>query len=153
MTKMKQSKIDKIIINKTDEIAVVVERIIDSPADEIVLNIPRFSRIAESIANFNLIKREAEILNKKIVIESVDDQVLEFANLVKIESVNPLFLEKKRRISDIISDKTKKQKDHEESTKTSITVNRLRDDQSFGQDETAESGNYKPRLMKFIKRS
>ena len=74
-------KIKKIIIGKSDEVAPVVEKIIDADAKEIVLSIPRFSKLGESLANFHLIKRESELLNKKIVIESVDDKVVELANV------------------------------------------------------------------------
>lgn len=95
-------KLKKIIVNKSDEAAVIVEKIIDSPADEIVLSIPRFSRLVDAPANFQLIRREAELLNKKIIIESVDDRAIELAAVVKLESVNPFF-QKNRRVSDIVA--------------------------------------------------
>lgn len=94
-------KIKKIIVNKNDEAAEVVEKIIDSGADEVVLSIPRFSRLVESLANFNLIKREALLLEKKVIIESIDDKAIELASMAKLESVNPFF-QKSKRISDIV---------------------------------------------------
>jgi hypothetical protein len=94
-------KIKKIIVNKSDEAAEVVEKIMDAEAEEIILNVPRFSKLAESLANFHLIKRESEFLNKKIIIESVDDKAIELAGLAKLESLNPFFT-KSQRISDIV---------------------------------------------------
>ncbi len=52
--------IHKINVNKSDEAALVAEKIIDIEASEIILNIPRFAKISEAAANFKLLKREAE---------------------------------------------------------------------------------------------
>lgn len=95
-------KIQKITISKNDEPALVVERLIDSDANEIVLSIPRFSKLAESLANFHLIKREADFLHKKIIIESVDDKIIELAGLAKLEALNPFFIKSRRQFSDIV---------------------------------------------------
>lgn len=94
-------RIKKIVVNKSDDPALVVEKVIDSEADEIVLSIPRFSKLGESLANFNLLKREAGLLKKNLIIESTDDKVIELAGLAKLEAVNPFFL-KSKRISDIV---------------------------------------------------
>lgn len=94
--------IERITINKNDEAAVVVEKLIDSEAEEIVFNIPRFSKLAESLANFHLIKRESDLLKKKVIIESVDDKVIELAELAKLESLNPFFVKSRRQFSDIV---------------------------------------------------
>jgi hypothetical protein len=94
-------KIKKIQVNKNEEAASVAEKIIDVDAEEIILNVPKFSKLSESSSNFHLIKREAEILNKKIIIESVDDKVIEFCRINDLESLNPLFLKTKKRFSDI----------------------------------------------------
>lgn len=103
MKKGKSNKpIERIHVSKNDEIALIVERIIDANADEVILTIPRFSRLAESAANFHLIKREADLLKKSIVIESVDDKVIKLAQDVKIQSLNPILV-KRKQFSDIIS--------------------------------------------------
>lgn len=96
------TKIKKINVNKNDEPASVAEKLIDADADEVVLNIPRFSKLAESLANFHLIKREAQLLKKKIIIESVDDKAIELANLAKLEAVNPFFIKSRKQFSDIV---------------------------------------------------
>src|SRR3990167_7981425 len=96
-------RIRKIAVGKSDEVALVVEKIIDSDAKEIVLSIPRFSRLAESLANFHLIGRESKLLRKKIIIESVDDKVVELANLAGMESLNPILSRSRRQFYDIVS--------------------------------------------------
>ena len=102
MTKLKIDKIQRIVISKRDEAAMVVEKIINSDVKEIVLSIPRFSKLVDSLSNFHLIKREADLLGKKVVIESVDDKAVELAGLAKLESVNPFFVKSRRQVSDIV---------------------------------------------------
>jgi hypothetical protein len=108
--------VKKISVNKSDEIAIIVEKIIDTPDDEVVLSIPRFSHLGESLSNFHLLKREAEALEKKITIESVDDHVIELAEMSGLTAANPFFAKSKRQFSDIVapkagsSAKTKKRK-------------------------------------------
>ncbi len=97
----------KININKSDEAALIVEKIIEADAGEIVLIIPRFSQLSESLGNFHLLKREADAIDKKILIESVDNRVIELAELAGIEAVNPFFIKNKRQFSDIIPKKEK----------------------------------------------
>lgn len=92
----------KITVNKSDEVVVIVEKIIDTDDNEVVLSVPRFSHIGESLSNFHLLKREADALDKKITIESVDDQVIELAELSGITAVNPFFTKNRRQFSDIV---------------------------------------------------
>jgi hypothetical protein len=98
----------KITVNKSDEVAVIVEKIIEAADDEVVLVIPRFSHIGESLSNFHLLKREAEALDKKIIIESVDDHVIELAGMSGLSALNPFFTKNKRQFSDIVSPKAAK---------------------------------------------
>ena len=100
------NKIKKIYVNKSDEPTLIAEKIIDTDAGEIVLNIPKFSKIADSLANFHLIKREAEALDKKVIIESVDDKVIELCGISGIEAVNPFFVKSRRQFSDIVIQKS-----------------------------------------------
>ncbi|MEK7640947.1 MAG: hypothetical protein AAB389_03045 [Patescibacteria group bacterium] len=111
-------RIKKIAINKSDEVAFVVEKLIDSEAQEIVLNIPRFSKLADSLSNFHLIAREAKLLGKKIVVESVDDKVIELANLSGLESLNPILSRSRRQFYDIVSSKKTREANEEEGMKT-----------------------------------
>ncbi len=112
---MPKQPIKKILVNKSDEVALVVEKIIDADAKEVVLNIPRFSKLSDSLANFHLIKRESKLLNKKVIIESVDDKVIELAGLSGLESLNPVFLRSRRQFSDIVSARAEKSEAAEEA--------------------------------------
>ncbi len=89
--------------------ASVVEQVIDADAKEVVLNIPRFSRLADSLANFHLLKREAGLLKKKIIIESVDDKVIDLAGVAGMDSWNPILSRAKRQFSDIVSTRQTKE--------------------------------------------
>lgn len=101
-------KIKKIYINKDEEAVSVAEKVIDTEAEEIILSIPKFSKLSESVSNFHLIKREAEVLNKKVTIESVDDKVIGFCQISGLESSNPLFAKTKKQFSDIVFSKVPK---------------------------------------------
>lgn len=98
----------KISVNKSDEVAVIVEKIIEAPDEEIVLSIPRFSHLGGSLSNFNLLKREADALRKKVLIESVDDHIIELAEMSGLTVLNPFFAKNKRQFSDIVSPKNSK---------------------------------------------
>lgn len=102
MVKLKIDKVQRIIISKRDEAAMVVEKIINADVKEIVLSVPRFSKLVDSLSNFHLIKRESDLLDKKIIIESVDDKAIELAGLAKLESINPFFVKSRRQVSDIV---------------------------------------------------
>ncbi len=92
----------KISISKSDEPTLIAEKVITTDADEIVLAVPRFSKLAESHAALRLIKREAEALNKQIVIETVDNKLIELAKGIGLTCLNP-FLAPQRHISDIVT--------------------------------------------------
>lgn len=110
-------RIKKIAIGKSDEVALVVEKLIDSDAKEIVLTIPRFSKLSDSLSNFHLIARESKLLKKKIVIESVDDKVIELASLSGLESLNPILSRSRRQFYDIVSSKKTREDDEETDIK------------------------------------
>ena len=119
--KIQIHKIKKIPVNKSDEVALVVEKIIDADAKEVVLNIPRFSKLADSLANFHLIRREAGLLKKKIIIESVDDKVIELAGVAGLDSWNPILSRTKRQFTDIVSSRqTKAESDEDDILKKKL---------------------------------
>ena len=106
----------KIYIDKSDSAASVIDRILATQEDEVVLYIPRFTKLASS-SNFKLLKREVNSSGKSIEIESVDEEVLDLARSVGIEAANPFFRKNKRAMSDILSpgseiDKAPKSKSH-----------------------------------------
>ena len=95
-------KLKKIKVKKGDEPTAVAEAVLDIEEDVIVLVIPKLSRFAESKSNFKLIKKQADILNKQIIIESVDEDIIEYAQEVGLESRNPFMEERKKRFADIV---------------------------------------------------
>jgi len=107
---MEIKKIKKVHINKSDEAASVAEKVIDTDADEIILSVPKFSKLSESLSNFHLIKREADVLNKKVIVESVDDKVIELCRMSGLECLNPIFIKSRRQFSDIAASKPKEEK-------------------------------------------
>ncbi len=93
----------KIVVNKSDEIAVIVEKIIEADDNDITLVVPRFAHIGESLSNFYLLKREADAIGKRVSVESVDDHITELSEMSGLASVNPFFAKNKRQFSDIVA--------------------------------------------------
>jgi len=92
----------KIFINKNDDPALVVENILKETERDLVLVIPKFSKVSDSVSNFHLIKREAEADQKNLLVESVDDDALALAQAAKIPGLNPFLSARKKSMSDII---------------------------------------------------
>lgn len=81
----------KIVVEKTDGIAEVIDRILNEQEDEVTIVVPRSSELVRSMSNFRLLKREAESAGKDVSIESVDETVLAFAKECGIPSAHPLW--------------------------------------------------------------
>jgi len=96
------NKSRKIYVNKSDQPTAVISRVIKAAEKTVILYIPRATLFAGSRNNFFLLKREAESAGKRVVIESVDEDVLELADLTGIQSVNPFLGRKRRAVSDIV---------------------------------------------------
>ncbi len=97
--------IKKIVIQKSDEPAAVAEKLMDTEAEEIVLSIPKFSKFSESISNFKLIKKQAELLGRTVRIESVDEDAVALAKKAGLEALNPFFgraIKPQKQFSDIV---------------------------------------------------
>jgi len=69
-------KAENIYINVNDSVSDVVEKIINSKSDAVILIIPENADITDSILNFQLIKREAMSAGKKIFISSDIEEVM-----------------------------------------------------------------------------
>lgn len=83
--------------------AEVIEKILTEPETELTLVIPKNSLLKDSAANFQLIAREAAAAQKRISIESVDEEILKFSETAHILSSHPLFRGgPDRPVSDII---------------------------------------------------
>ena len=81
----------KIIVDKSEGIAEVIDRILNEPDGEVSVVIPKGSALGRSVSNFHLLKREADSAGRSIVIESVDETILAFAKESGIESSHPLW--------------------------------------------------------------
>ncbi|OGY59847.1 MAG: hypothetical protein A3B23_00355 [Candidatus Colwellbacteria bacterium RIFCSPLOWO2_01_FULL_48_10] len=92
----------KIYVDKNDTAASIVEKIIDAGDATLLLYVPRFTKLASSVNNFRLLKREIDASGKSVEIESVDDDVLEMSKTVGIKSGNPFFKKNRRAVSDIV---------------------------------------------------
>src|SRR3989344_1560274 len=96
----------KISVNKNDEVAAIVDKILHEPDPEIALVIPKFSKLKELPRNFNLLKREAESAGKRVSVESVDEEVLTLAEASGLFNEHPFFSGPPRSISDIVPSRT-----------------------------------------------
>lgn len=81
----------KIIVEKSEGIAEVIDRILSEADEEIALVIPKYSALGKSVRNFNLLKRETDAAGKTVMIESVDETILAFAKSASIEASHPLW--------------------------------------------------------------
>jgi len=81
----------KIIVDKNEGIAEVIDRILNEPDGEVSVVIPKGSALGRSVSNFHLLKRETDSAGRSIVIESVDETILAFAKESGIESSHPLW--------------------------------------------------------------
>ncbi len=81
----------KIIVDKSEGIAEVIDRMLAEPDGEISLVIPKGSALGRSASNFHLLKREADSAGRNVIVESVDDTILAFAKESGIESSHPLW--------------------------------------------------------------
>jgi hypothetical protein len=75
----------KIVVEKNEGIAEVIDKIIATADPDVVLVIHKGSSIAKSTSNFRLLKREAGLAEKKIAVESMDDEIIGFAEANGIE--------------------------------------------------------------------
>ncbi len=81
----------KIVLEKGDGIAEVIDRMLAEPDARIVIVVPRSSAIVRSMSNFRLLKREADAAGKDVAVESVDETVLAFAKENAIPASHPLW--------------------------------------------------------------
>lgn len=92
----------KIYVDRSDTLAGVVDKILGVADKEIILYVPRATKIGTSPNNFRLLKREMDSAGKEIEIESVDDSVLEMSKMIGFKSTNPFFKKNSKQVSDII---------------------------------------------------
>ncbi|MEX2436651.1 MAG: hypothetical protein WD471_00630 [Candidatus Paceibacterota bacterium] len=95
-------KEEKIFLESDKSLKDVLEKIEESKASKIVLDISNDSPLRSSPDNFHILKSRASKLDKKLLIESTDPFIEEMANLAGIDSINPIFGKKESLVSDII---------------------------------------------------
>ena len=81
----------KIVIEKDDSVAEVIDRILNEPDKEITLVVPKDSSLGKTMRNFHLLKREIEDAGRQLAIESVDENILAFARESGMEGSHPLW--------------------------------------------------------------
>ncbi|MGB9847769.1 MAG: hypothetical protein ACPLKV_00950 [Minisyncoccia bacterium] len=72
-------KAENIYVDITESVSEVVEKIINSKNDTVVLIIPQNAKIADSLLNFKLIKREAAAADKKLFVSSDVEEIVAMA--------------------------------------------------------------------------
>jgi hypothetical protein len=93
----------KILIDKNEGIAEVIDRIVGESADEVTVVIPKGSMLGRSPRNFHILKHEAEAVGKIVDVESVDETILALANDAGLGGGHPLLRRTGGSVSDIVS--------------------------------------------------
>lgn len=93
----------KITVEKSEGVAELIDRILEEPAKDITLIIPKGSLLGRSVRNFTLLKREMDSAGRSLAIESVDDSILAFAKGSGFETTHSLWKSQGAQgISDIL---------------------------------------------------
>lgn len=99
----------KIIVTKTESEEAVIKKVEENEDSQITLVIPRESLFGGEVKNFELLKEAATELDKEVIIESVDANVLALAEANGFSALHPLFRSGKAgHVSDILPAKTAK---------------------------------------------
>jgi len=77
-------KLENIYIESDDDVSMVVERILNTQSDNVVLFIPEQAKISETILNLRLLYREAKAAKKKIFLNTEEEEVAAMAEEVGI---------------------------------------------------------------------
>ena len=101
----------KIYVNKADSAANIIGKVIKTSDEAVGVYIARGTEFASLRKNFLLLKREYRASGKKVLIESVDSDVLELAAVSGFETADPFFGKKRKPVSDIVKVVTDKKKD------------------------------------------
>src|SRR3989344_1058110 len=104
---MKSSK-QKIFLDQQVDITTIAKHLSRVPEKEIIFNFPRGARFASSLDNFRALKKRADSLGKKVLIESIDERALEMASSTGFDTLNPIFQTDPKTVRDIIPKTTSK---------------------------------------------
>ncbi|MDP2856094.1 MAG: hypothetical protein Q8N90_03190, partial [bacterium] len=75
---------ENIYIESDDDVSMVVERILNTQSDNVVLFIPERAKISETILNLRLLYREAKAAKKKIFLNTEEEEVVAMAEEIGI---------------------------------------------------------------------
>lgn len=116
---MKRKVMKKIAVQKNDEASFVIEQVLDTKEDYLALSLPKGSKFAQSVSNFSLLKKQADLLGKELRVESVDEDALAMAAKAGIEANNPFFgrMEARKQFSDIVVSSPAKDKNPQRAEK------------------------------------
>ncbi|MGC8776088.1 MAG: hypothetical protein ACP5QN_02140, partial [Minisyncoccia bacterium] len=104
----------KILLDKKIKISEVLKKIETHPEKELVLIIPKNSNFDKN--DFTALKETSQVLNKTIIIESIDEKILSLAEESGFEAVHPLFSPNSKVLTDIKKPE-EEQKIHKHSEK------------------------------------
>jgi hypothetical protein len=95
----------KIFIEKGETVASVLEKIFATADNDIILVVPKNAALKGSAGNFRLLQREADGAQKRLTVESVDDEVLALAASSNLHASHPLFRGERgaQALSDIVA--------------------------------------------------
>lgn len=79
----------KILLDKKINIKEIIQKIELEPDESLTLIFPKNTNITKN--DFLTLKNSAELLGKKIFIESIDEKILNLAKEIELESAHPLF--------------------------------------------------------------
>lgn len=99
---MATSATKKILLGRGDDVAAVVDLVIRSTADQVVLVVPKGSVLGTSMQNFKVLAREAITARKTVSIESSDEHIRELAGLADLPTTNPVRVTAEHAFSDIL---------------------------------------------------
>jgi hypothetical protein len=93
----------KLFIEKDEGVPAAVEKVITAGDEEVVIVVPKGAALVAEDDNFDILKREADAAETRLIVESVDSAVLQMAEESGIEAYHPLFKgAKSKSLSDIV---------------------------------------------------
>ena len=99
---------EKFSIDQEDEILDILAALKEVEARKVVLVIPSNAKITKARFGLRKLKETADKLDKSLLIESIDEEVLALCLKYDIRSVNPLFSPKRKIVADIVISHHKK---------------------------------------------
>ncbi len=107
-------------IRSSDELASIIDSIVNSSEENVYLVVPENSYVAQNVLNFRLIKREADSVNKRVTIVTEDERIQTLAGKAALRVTEKIDKEKPKpapgpasdlkKVQDIIPPKPEQEK-------------------------------------------